>query len=212
MVSRARGERARPLRHGSATRHPPGSSTLPTRRIAPFPPCDAKPPRLDAPRTTTQFDRHGGTPGTGSPRAKPRWNFSSKVQREEIENTREPGSPSPWGLTTEEKIQRLNQSFERWIPSYTSPTGLDREFPSPDGADGQTPPWEQAEEKKAEKRQRAAAKRSPSTGKVWTESTGWTEPTYPSTHDFLRKRNGHQAWEGSPGTGAFPLAFPSTLS
>ena len=27
-----------------------------------------------------------------------------------------------WGLTTDEKMDRLNKNFERWIPSYTSPT------------------------------------------------------------------------------------------
>jgi len=43
-------------------------------------------------------------------------------------------------------------------------------------------------------------------GKVWTDQTGWTDPEHPGSHDFLKKKHGHQSWEGSPGYSQEPEA------
>jgi len=113
------------------------------------------------------MDTRSSNPSSPNSRNKPRWNFSHKPRpRNSNGPAQEQGSPTAWGLTTEDKIDRMKTNLERWVPAYTSPRGLDREFPSDTTPGGQAP-WEVLEERRQEQQAQASPRRqSPSAGKV----------------------------------------------
>ena len=81
---------------------------------------------------------------------------------------------------------------------FSLPQGLDRGFPT-DDEQGKMP-WEQMEERATQREMKRQSRHSPSSGKVWTHQTGWTDPAQGAqTHEFLKRKRGHQAWEACPG-------------